>query len=151
MNALTQWDPFKEMDELQNRISSLFGKSDGQGRDGPEESITSSEWAPLVDIIEDDKEYLVKAELPEVQREDVRVSVDNGMLTIRGERRIEKEEKNKRFHRLERGYGSFVRSFLLPDIAEASTVTAELKDGILRVHLPKSGKSTKKHIEVKVG
>ena len=150
MNALTQWDPFREMQELQQRISGLFGRPQGRRSEEREDSIASSEWAPLVDIIEDEKEYLVKAELPEVKREDVKVSVENGMLTIRGERKIEKEEKDKRYHRLERGYGSFVRSFMLPDIAEASKVTAEFKDGILRVHLPKSEMATTRHIEVKV-
>ena len=118
--------------------------------DAEEESITAAEWAPLVDIIEDDKEYLVKAELPEVKKEDVQVAVENGSLTIRGERKFEKEEKNKRYHRVERGYGSFIRSFVLPDIADATKVSAEFKDGVLRVHLPKTATTKTKHIEVKV-
>jgi len=150
MNTLTRWDPFKEMQEMQNRLSSFFGRMPMRRGDGPEESVTAAEWAPLVDIIEDDREYLVKAELPEVKKEDVKVSVENGVLTIRGERRFEKEQKDKKYHRVERGYGSFVRSFTLPDVADADKVTAEFKDGVLRVHLPKSERAKTKQIEVKV-
>lgn len=149
MNTLTRWDPFKEMHEFQNRLSNLFGHTMKRG-DGEEESFTATEWAPLVDIIEDDKEYLVKAELPEVRKEDVHVAVEKGTLTIRGERKFEKEEKNKRYHRVERGYGSFVRSFVLPDVADAAKVSAEFKDGVLRVHLPKTEMARPRHVEVKI-
>lgn len=150
MNTLTRWDPFKEMQDVQNRLSNLFGRSPMKRGDGEDESFTATEWAPLVDIIEDDKEYLVKAELPEVRKEDVHVAVEKGTLTIRGERKFEKEEKNKRYHRVERGYGSFVRSFVLPDVADAAKVTAEFKDGVLRVHLPKTDIARPRQIEVKV-
>src|SRR5712664_1978321 len=139
MNQLMRWNPFKEMDELQDRLATLFGRLPPH-RD-QEERLTIARWAPLVDIIEDDKEYLVKAELPEVRREDVKVSVENGVLTIRGERKFEREEKNKKYHRVERGYGSFVRSFTLPDVADGDRVSAEFKDGVLKVHLPKSEKA----------
>lgn len=150
MNALTHWDPFKEMQEIQNRLSGLFGRRPMRPGDGEHEDITTAEWAPLVDIIEDDKEYLVKADLPEVKKDDVSVSVENGMLLIRGERKFEKEEKNRRYHRVERGYGGFVRSFMLPDIADAAKVTAEFKDGVLRIHLPKSETARRKQIQVQV-
>jgi HSP20 family protein len=150
MNALTRWDPFKEMEELQNRLSGFFGRTAVRRKNGKEESITVAEWEPLVDITEDDKEYLIKAELPEVKKEDVKVSVEDGVLTISGERKFEKEEKNKRYHRVERAYGSFVRSFTLPDVADADKVNAEFKDGVLKVHLPKSEKAKPKQIEVKV-
>jgi len=150
MNALTRWDPFKDMQEMQDRLSHFFGRPLMRRGDGEEESMTAAQWAPLVDIIEDDREYLVKAELPEVKRGDVHVAVENGTLTIRGERKFEKEEKDKRYHRLERGYGSFVRSFYLPDITDAGKVSAEFKDGVLKVHLPKSEMAKAKHIEVKV-
>jgi HSP20 family protein len=150
MNSLTHWDPFKEMHQFQNRLANLFGRTTMRHGDGEEESITAPEWAPLVDIIEDNKEYLVKAELPEVKKEDVHVSVENGTLTIRGERKYEKEQKDKRYHRLERGYGSFVRSFVLPDIADAAKVSAEFKDGVLRIHLPKTEMARSRHVEVKV-
>src|SRR5882724_5125497 len=157
MNALTRWDPFttrwdpfKEMEEMNRRMTSIFGLSPLRRGDGQEETMTVSEWSPLVDITEDDKEYLIKAELPEVKKEDVKVAVENGVLTVSGERKSEKEEKNKKFHRIERAYGSFERSFIVPDDADADKVIAEFKEGVLRVHLPKSEKAKPKQIEVKV-
>lgn len=109
-----------------------------------------TEWSPLVDIAEDDKEYVVKAELPEIKKEEVRVKVEDNVLCISGERKKETEEKGKRYHRIEREYGSFMRSFALPDDADGSKANAEYKDGILKVHLPKSEKAKPKSIDVKV-
>ena len=109
-----------------------------------------TEWAPSVDIIEDDKEWLVKADLPEVNKEDVKVTVENGVLTITGERKFEKEEKNKKYHRVEREYGTFLRSFTLPDAADGDKVAAEFKNGVLQVHLPKNEKAKPKAVDVKV-
>ena len=103
-----------------------------------------------MDITEDDKEYLVKADLPEVKKEDVKVTVENGVLIITGERKFEKEEKDKRYHRLERSYGNFLRSFTLPGAADGSKVSAEFKDGVLKVRLPKTEKAKPKAVEVKV-
>ena len=148
MSALTRWDPFKEMDDLQKRLSSVFGMS--QRPSGGKEDMTVAQWLPLVDITEDDKEYLIKAELPEVKKEEVKVSVESGVLTISGERKFEREEKNKRYHRVERAYGSFTRSFAVPDDADDAKVAAEFKDGVLTVHLAKSEKARPKSIEVKV-
>ncbi len=150
MTGLTRWDPLKEMEELQNRLSGLFGRAPVRRKNGEQESITVAEWAPLVDITEDDKEYLIKAELPEVKKEDVKVAVENGVLTISGERKSEKEEKNRKYHRIERAYGSFERSFSVPDDADADKVNAEFKDGVLKVHLPKSERAKPKQIEVRV-
>ena len=96
MNALTRWNPFKDLDELENRLSTFFGQAPVRRQNGEQESLTVAEWAPLVDITEDDKEYLIKAELPEVKKEAVKVAVENGVLTISGERKSEKEEKNKK-------------------------------------------------------
>jgi HSP20 family protein len=112
--------------------------------------MTVSQWTPLVDISEDANEYLVKAELPELKKEEVKVSVENGELTISGERKSEKEEKGKKFHRIERSYGSFLRSFTLPESVNAEKVSAEFKDGVLSVHLPKDERAKPKSIEVKV-
>ena len=103
-----------------------------------------------MDITEDDKEYLVKADLPEVKKEDVKVTVEDGVLTITGERKIEKEEKDKKYHRIERSYGNFLRSFTLPDAADGAKVRAEFKDGVLKVRLPKTEKAKAKAVEVKV-
>ena len=152
MNALTRWSPFREMDDLQRRMSSLFDWSPLRRSNltAEDENITVPEWAPLVDIAEDDKEYLIKVELPEVQKDDVKVTVESGTLTISGERKAEKEEKGRKFHRVERYYGRFERSFSIPDGATADDVKAEFKDGVLRVHLAKSEKARPKQIEVKV-
>ena len=152
MNALNRWSPFREMEDMQRRMASLFDRSPFRhGSLTPEEeNITVPEWAPLVDIAEDEKEYLIKVELPEVQKDDVKVTVENGTLTISGQRKAEKEEKNRKFHRVERYYGRFERSFSIPDDAESDQVKAEFKDGVLRVHLAKSEKARPKQIEVKV-
>ncbi|HLP78785.1 MAG TPA: Hsp20/alpha crystallin family protein, partial [Candidatus Paceibacterota bacterium] len=107
-------------------------------------------WSPLVDISEDDKEYRIKAELPEVNKEDVKVTAEAGTLTIMGERKFEKEEKGRRFHRVERAYGTFGRSFSLPDDASPAKVSAEFKDGVLTVHLLKDEKAKPQQIEVKI-
>ena len=151
MNAVTRWDPFRELDELQNRLSSLFGRAPLRRNGDKDEAITVAEWAPLVDIVEDDNEYLIKAELPEVKKEDVKVTVQDNVLTISGERQYEKEEKGKKYHRVERAYGSFARSFTLPEDADGEKVAAEFKNGVLKVHLPKSEKAKPKSIEVKIG
>ena len=149
MNALAKWNPFRELEEIQNRLGSLFPRTAVRGLG--QEAMTVSEWTPLVDITEDEKEYLIKAELPEVNKEDVKVTVENGTLTVTGERKFEKEEKGKKYHRIERAYGSFVRSFTLPESAAGDKVSADFKDGVLKVHLPKSAEAKPKSIDVKVG
>jgi HSP20 family protein len=153
MNALIRWNPFREMDDLQRRMPSLFDWNSlrRSALTADDENISVAEWAPLVDIAEDEKEYLIKVELPEVQKDDVKVTVEGGTLTIAGERKAEKEEKGRKFHRVERYYGRFERSFSIPDDAEAANVKAEFKDGVLRVHLAKSEKARPKQVEVKVG
>ena len=148
MNALTKWNPFRELEDIQSRLSSLFGRTPLRGFG--EEAMTVSEWTPLVDIAEDDKEYLIKAELPEVKKEDVKVTVEGGVLTITGERKFEKEEKGTKYHRLERAYGSFMRSFTLHEGAAGDKIIAEFKDGVLKVHLAKSPEAKPKSINVKV-
>ena len=149
MNAIMRWDPFKEMEDLQNRLSMWSGRAPVR-KDG-RETITVAEWAPLVDVVEEDKEYLIKAELPEVKKEDVKVTVQDGVLTVTGERKFEKEENGRKYHRIERAYGSFARSFTLPEDADAEKVMAEFKDGVLKVHLPKSKKAKPTSVEVKIG
>lgn len=151
MNAITRWDPFKELEDMQQRLSTMFGRAPVRKDGDKQESMTVAEWAPLVDISEDEKEYLIKAELPEVKKEEVTVSVQDDVLTIAGERKYEKEEKGKKFHRIERAYGSFERSFTLPEDADAGKVAADFKDGVLKIHLPKSEKAKPKSVEVKVG
>lgn len=142
------WDPMQELNELQNRFKTLLGRTSLRPGNG-EESLALADWAPVVDISEDDREFLIKAELPGLKREEVKVTVEDGVLSISGERKTEKEEKNKKFHRVERSYGSFLRSFSLPDGADATKVNAEFGDGVLNVHLAKTPKAQPKTIEVK--
>lgn len=156
MSALTRWDPptrwnpFKELEEMEKRLSSYFGRTSVPSRGDKQEAITVAEWSPLVDISEDDKEYVIKAEIPEMKKEDIKLNVNDDVLTITGERKYEKEEKGTKYHRVERAYGSFMRSFTLPEDADGSKVNAEYKDGLLKVHLPKSEKAKPKAIEVKI-
>jgi HSP20 family protein len=150
MNALTRWDPFKEVDDLHNRLAKFFGLAPARAATSGQELMTVAEWTPSVDISEDDKEWLVKADLPEVKKEDVKVTVENGVLTVTGERKFEKEEKDKKYHRIERSYGNFLRSFTLPEGADGGKINADFKDGVLKVHLPKNGKAKAKAVEVKV-
>ena len=150
MNALKRWNQLKELEALRHGLGSLFSRSPAQWPEGQEEQIAVPEWAPLVDICEDDKEYLIKAELPEVKKEDVKVTAEEGTLTITGERKFEKEEKGRRYHRVERAYGSFGRSFSLPDDASPAKVSAEFKDGVLTVHLVKDAKAKPQQVEVKI-
>jgi HSP20 family protein len=141
----------RELDDLQNRLATLFGRAPVRTPNGPEEALTVAEWAPLVDIAEDDKQYLIKVELPEVEKDDVKVTVQDDVLTITGKRTLEKEEKGKKYHRVERAYGRFARSFTLPEDADGKNVAAECKNGVLKVHLPKSEKAKPKTIEVTIG
>lgn len=140
----------QEMADLHNRLASLMGVAPFRRGDGKEETMTVTQWSPLVDIAEDDKEYLIKVEVPGIKKEEVGVKVENGVLTISGERKTEKEEKSRRYHRVERAYGRFERHFSLPEDADGAKVSAEYKDGLLRVHLPKDEKARPKTIEVKV-
>lgn len=144
------WSPFREMEALQERMSRIFGLAPLRG-DGDKEQLATAEWTPLVDVTEDEKEYLIKAELPEVKKEDVKVSAERGVLNITGERKYEHEEKTTKHHRIERSYGRFERNFALPTDANIAKVSAEFKDGMLKVHLPKDESAKPKAIEVKVG
>jgi len=148
-SALTRWNPLRELEEFQSRILSAFNPTASRRGNG-QESLARAEWMPLVDISEDDKEYLITAELPEVKKGDVKVTMENGVLTITGERKFETEEKHRKWHRVERAYGSFARSFALPENGDAAKVNAEFRDGMLTVHVAKSEAARPKQIEVKV-
>lgn len=150
MNSLTRWNPIRELDEMQDRVLRALHLSPATREQGSQQSLTAAEWFPAVDISEDEAEYLIKAELPEVNKEDVKVTLENGVVTMRGERKFEKEEKNKKYHRIERSYGSFVRSFSLPSDADPATISADFKDGLLQVRVAKSEEKKPKQIEVKV-
>jgi HSP20 family protein len=145
---MATWDPWTEMNELQNRLADAFARL--PGRANGEETMATGEWSPLVDIVEDDKEYIVKAELPDVKKEDVKVIVENGALSISGERKFEKEEKGRKYHRIERAYGLFQRYFALPEGVDGTRTIAEFKDGVLTVRLPKTDKAKTKTVDVKI-
>jgi HSP20 family protein len=146
---LTKWDPFRELEDMTQRLNRIFGRSLVSTEKGTE-AMKVAEWAPAVDVCETQNEYTIKAELPEVKKEDVKVTMQDGVLTIQGERKQEKEEKGKRYHRIERSYGSFLRSFDLPENVDESKAKADFKDGVLTLSLPKTEKAKPKAIEVTV-
>jgi len=146
---LIKWDPFRELEDVSNRLNRIFGRSTARAESG-QEMLAVADWSPSIDISETDAAYLIKAEIPGVKKEDVKVTIQDGMLTIQGERKMEKEEKGKKFHRVERSNGSFVRSFRIPDNADENSVKAEFKDGMLNVTLAKSAKAKAKSVNVAV-
>jgi HSP20 family protein len=144
--ALVKWDPLREIEDMFDR----YTKAVGWSRTGTQDIVETGDWTPRVDISETDKEFLIKAEIPEVKKDDVKVTVENGVLSIRGERKQEKEEREKKFHRVERHYGSFLRSFALPDNVDETKIQASFKDGMLNLQIPKTKEAKPKAIEVKV-
>jgi HSP20 family protein len=151
MNKLITWNQLREMDEAQNRFSRFF-LGGFPNRIGSREihSLAVADWSPEVDISEDDHGYLLKADLPEMKKDDVRVTVEDGILSVSGERKSEKEDQKKKFHRIERSFGTFRRSFTLPEDADSTKVTAEFRDGVLKVHLPTTTIAKSKAIQVKL-
>ena len=150
MNTLITWNQLREM-EAQNRFNPFF-LGEFPNRMGGDEihSLAVADWSPDVDISEDEHGYLLKADLPEIKRDDVRVTVEDGILNVSGERKTEKEDQKRKFHRIERAFGNFRRSFTLPEDADSTKVTAEFRDGVLKVHLPTTTKAKSKALEVKV-
>ena len=143
--TLTRWNPFQEIEDLFQTLArrpALHGA-------GEQESVTLADWAPRVDISETDDEYLIKAELSGVTKADVKITVNDGVLTLQGERKVEDEEKGKKLHRVERTFGSFARSFTLPDNVDEANIRAEHKDGLLYVHLGKAETTRPRSIEIK--
>ncbi len=146
---LTRWNPFREMDEFLYQFNRSVGRpTRGEGR----QEIAVADWAPTVDISETETEYVIQAELPEVRKDDVKVTVHDGVLTIQGERKMEREETDtkKKYHRIERSHGSFARSFTLPENVDDNSVKARHRDGMLYLHLEKTEEAKPKSIEVKV-
>jgi HSP20 family protein len=152
LNKVIIWNPLNEMEEApQNRFNRFFlaGFPNRMGS-GEIHSLAVADWSPEVDISEDDHGYLLKADLPEMKKDDVRVTVQDGTLSVSGERKSEKEDHKKKFHRIERSFGTFRRSFTLPEDADSTKVTAEFRDGVLKVHLPTTPMARSKAIDVKV-
>jgi HSP20 family protein len=148
--SLVRWDPFRELEDVSDKLNRMFSRPSGRRENG-QESMTVADWIPTVDISETEAELLIQAELPAVKKDDVKITLQQGVLTIQGQRTQEREERGKRYHRVERAYGHFARTFTLPDYVDDTNVKAEFKDGVLTLHLPKSEKAKPKAIEVKVG
>lgn len=143
--TLMKWDPWREIEDMFDR----YTKAVGWPRVG-QEALASSDWSPRVDIAETEHEFLIKADIPGVDKDHVKVSVDNGVLTLHGERKSEKEEKDTKFHRVERFVGTFTRRFTVPENVGVEGIKAVFKDGILNLHLPKTEKSKPKAIDIHV-
>ena len=151
LNKVIPWNPLREIEEAQNRLDRTF-LGGFPNRNGSDEipSLAATDWAPEVDISEDDHGYQLKADLPEVKKDDVKVTVVDGILSVSGERKSEKEDHKKKFHRVELFYGTFRRSFTLPEDADRTKVTAKFRDGVLNVHIPTTPVAKLKGTQVKV-
>jgi HSP20 family protein len=147
--ALTRWDPFRDLNVLQDRMNRLFDDAGGRGRGwrSDEPSATTS-WSPAVDIFETEGDIVVKAELPGMDRKDIVLNLENNVLTLKGERRFEKETKEENYHRIERSYGGFSRSFSIPATVDEERIRADYKDGVLKIFLPKKEQAKPKQIRI---
>lgn len=160
--ALVRWNPMKEIEDMQRRCDNLFGSTMGTmgtmgTLGGPQplglwggEKLSESDWTPAVDVAETNEGYLINAELPDVRKEDVKLAVQDGVLTLSGERRAEKEEKGKRYFRVERSYGRFDRSFTLPSAVDENKITASFQNGILHVVVPKTSPGSVSGREIRI-
>src|SRR5438105_1883191 len=146
--AIVRSDPFRDLFSLQDQLFRTFGSA--YRNRGEEEQDMTATWAPLVDVYEDADGITLKAELPEVDAKDVDIQVEGNTLTLKGERKLEKEDKREGYHRIERTYGSFSRTFTLPNTVDVEHITAESKDGVLRVFLPKKAETKPRQIKVAV-
>jgi HSP20 family protein len=149
MTLLTRWEPFREFSTMQERMNRLF--RDSYRPEGPEDALTTTSFAPPVDIYEDEHNVTLKLEVPGIDEKDIDVRVDNNTLTVHGERKMEKEEKEENFRRVERQYGSFTRSFTLPSSVDPMQVIANYNQGVLKISLAKKAEAKPKQIKVNVG
>ncbi len=151
MTLLTRWEPLREFSTMQdrmNRMNRLFRES--YSPQEPEEALTTTSFAPPVDIYEDEHNITLKLEVPGIDEKDIDVRIDNNTLTVHGERKMEKEEKEENFHRVERRYGSFTRSFTLPSSVDLAQVSADYNRGVLKIKLAKKAEAKPKQIKVNV-
>ena len=151
MTVLSRWEPFRELSTMQdrmNRMNRLFRES--YSPEGPEEALTTTGFAPLVDIYEDEHNITLKIEVPGIDEKDIDVRIENNTLTVHGERKIEKEEKEENFRRVERQYGSFTRSFVLPSSVDSGQVSADYAKGVLKIKLAKKAEAKPKQIKINV-
>jgi HSP20 family protein len=152
--AITRWDPFRELYSLQNQLNRLFQDSYGNNQSGQgqgDEFLSTSSFVPPVDVYEDEHNVFIRAEVPGIDPNDLDIKVENNVLTIRGERKWNKEEKEENFHRVERRYGSFTRSFTLPNTVNTDDVNASYNNGVLELKLGKRAEAKPKQIKVGIG
>ena len=149
MTVLTRWEPFREFSTLQDRMNRLFRESFGP--EGREESLSTTSFAPPVDVYEDEHSVTLKIEVPGIDEKDIDVRIENNTLTVHGERKFEKEEKEENYRRVERQYGSFTRSFTLPNTVDHENVSANYEKGVLKIKLAKKAEAKPKQIKVNVG
>jgi HSP20 family protein len=149
MTLLTRWDPFREFVTIQDRMNRLF--RDSYGTQGPEEALTTTTFAPPVDVYEDEHNVTLKIEVPGIDEKDIDVRIENNTLTVHGERKYEKEEKEENYRRVERQYGSFTRTFTLPTTVDQESVQADYDKGVLKIKLAKKAEAKPKQIKVNVG
>src|SRR5437762_13520388 len=148
MTVLTRWEPFREFSTLQDRMNRLFRETQGNSQD---ESLIGSSFAPAVDVYEDEHNVTLKIEVPGIDEKDIDVRIENNTLTVHGERKIEKEEKEENYRRVERQYGGFTRSFTLPSSVDSGQVSAHYDNGVLKIKLAKKAEAKPKQIKVNVG
>ncbi len=149
--AIVRWEPFRDLLAIQDRMNRIFDESfRGMNRQGDDDWALGGAWAPLVDIYEREGNIELKAELPGVDSKDVDVRVENNVLTLRGERKVDREVKRESYHRVERAYGSFSRSFTLPTVVDTEKIKAEYRDGVLHLTLPKKEEAKPRQISIKV-
>src|SRR6202171_2530464 len=149
MTLITRYDPFREFVTLQDRMNRLF--RDPRGPEGPEDALTTTAFAPPVDVYEDEHNITLKIEVPGIDEKDIDVRIENNTLTVHGERKIEKEEKEENYRRVERQYGSFTRTFNLPTTVDAEKVSAHYDKGVLKISLPKKAEAKPKQIKINIG
>lgn len=152
--AIVRWEPFRDLMSLQDRMNRLFDESfRGASRSGATDDdwALGGSWAPAVDIYEQEGNIVLKAELPGVDSKDVDIRLENNVLTLRGERKLDTEVKRENYHRVERAYGSFTRSFTLPTVVDQEKIKADYRDGVLRVTLPKREEAKPKQISIAIG
>jgi len=143
---VSRWDPFRDLSVLQERMNRLFEDA-GRGYRGDEAAATTT-WSPAVDIFETENEIMVRAELPGIERKDIVLNLDNNVLTLKGERKFEKETRQENYHRIERSYGAFSRAFSIPAMVDEDKIRADYKDGILTIALPKKEQVKPKQIKI---
>ena len=144
--AIIRWDPFRDMTTLRERMNRLF--EDMAASRGEDKDLTTSSWAPAVDIYETENEVVLTAEIPGIEEKDIEIKVEDNMLTLRGERKFEKETKEENYHRIERAYGSFFRSFTLPAFVDQDEIEAEHENGVLKIRMPKRAELKPRKVKI---